>query len=93
MNEAPERVWADWSPADEDTMPATLGCYTPKCRDVARWKRVDYVRDDLVEALTAERDRLREAVNQSRLAFAGYVSVQSAIDLIDRAALKGESHD
>jgi len=41
----------------------------------------------------AERDRLREAVNQSRLAFAGYVSVQSAIDLIDRAALKGESHD
>jgi len=32
-------------------------------------------------------------VNQSRLAFAGYVSVQSAIDLIDRAALKGESHD
>jgi len=46
--------------------------------------------DARCDALTAERDRLREAVNQSRLAFAGYVSVQSAIDLIDRAALKGE---
>ena len=43
--------------------------------------------------LRAEADnaRLREALNQSRLAFAGHVSVQSAIDLIDRAALKGES--
>ena len=44
-------------------------------------------------AAEAERDRLREALNQSRLAFAGHVSVQSAIDLIDRAALKGESHE
>ena len=48
---------------------------------------------DRVEQLTAERDRLREALNQSRLAFAGHVSVQSAIDLIDRAAMKRESHD
>ena len=46
---------------------------------------------DAIDALTAERDRLREALNQCRLAFAGYVSVQSAIDLIDRAALKGET--
>jgi len=53
MIDAPERIWADWSPADEDTMPATIGCYTPKCRDVVRWKRVDYVRADLVEALPA----------------------------------------
>ena len=43
---------------------------------------------DRVEQLTAERDRLREALNQSRLAFAGHVSVQSAIDLIDRASPK-----
>ena len=42
---------------------------------------------DRIEALTAERDRLREALNQSRLAFAGLVSVQSAIDLLDSAAL------
>ena len=53
MSDAPERIWADWSPADEDTMPATIGCYTPKTREVARWKRVDYVRADLVEALPA----------------------------------------
>ena len=38
-------------------------------------------------AAKAENARLREALNQSRLAFAGYVSVQSAIDLIDRASL------
>ena len=44
-----------------------------------------------IKDLTAERDRLREALNQSRLAFAGHVSAQSAIDLIDRAALKGET--
>ena len=43
---------------------------------------------DRIEQLTAERDRLREALNQSRLAFAGHVSVQSAIDLIDRASPK-----
>ncbi len=42
---------------------------------------------DLIEALEAKNDQLREALNQSRLAFAGYVSVQSAINLIDRAAL------
>ena len=53
MSDAPERIWADWSPADEETMPATIGCYTPKTREVARWKRVDYVRADLVEALPA----------------------------------------
>lgn len=46
-----------------------------------------------VQPDTRERDRLREALNQSRLAFAGHVSVQSAIDLIARAALKGESHE
>ena len=46
---------------------------------------------DRIEQLTAERDRLREALNQSRLAFAGHVSVQSAIDMIDCAALKGET--
>ena len=46
-----------------------------------------------IKALTAERDRLREALNQSRLAFAGHVSVQSAIDMIDRAALKGEGNE
>ena len=39
------------------------------------------------EAAEAERDRLRDALNQSRLAFAGLVSVQSAIDLLDSAAL------
>ena len=39
-----------------------------------------------MKALNDDNARLREALNQSRLAFAGYVSVQSAIDLIDRAA-------
>ena len=46
--------------------------------------------------IVAEKDariaRLREACNQSRLAFAGYVSAQSAIDALDRAALKGDDN-
>ena len=46
-----------------------------------------------VKALTADNEQMRNALNQSRLAFAGHVSVQSAIDMIDRAALKGENHD
>ena len=44
-----------------------------------------------VKALTADNEQMRNALNQSRLAFAGYVSVQSAINLIERAALKGET--
>jgi len=40
-----------------------------------------------LRTLTADNVQFREALNQSRLAFAGYVSAQSAIDLIDRAAL------
>lgn len=40
----------------------------------------------------AEIARLRDACNQSRLAFAGYVSAQSAIDALDRAALKGDDN-
>ena len=67
MSDAPERIWADWSPADEDTMPATIGCYTPKTREVARWKRVDYVRADRIEALTAERD-YTEGTNDTLIA-------------------------
>ncbi len=43
-----------------------------------------------VAKFMADNARLREALNQSRLAFAGYVSVQSAMDLIDRAALTGK---
>ena len=46
--------------------------------------------------IVAEKDariaRLREACNQSRLAFAGYVSAQSAIDALDRSALKGDDN-
>ena len=36
-----------------------------------------------VARLTAERDALRAACNQARLAFAGYVSAQSAINMLD----------
>lgn len=35
------------------------------------------------ERLTRERDTLRDACNQARLAFAGVVSSQSAIDKLD----------
>lgn len=49
----------------------------------AGWIKADCARKDA----ETERDRLREACNQARLAFAGMVSVQSAIDKLDRAAL------
>lgn len=47
-----------------------------------------------VSALTTERVRLREATNQCRLAFAGYVSVRSAVNKLDAlAAEQGEGRD
>ena len=49
---------------------------------------VSLARLERAEKAEDENARLREALNQSRLAFSGYVSVQYAIDLIDRAALK-----
>lgn len=48
--------------------------------------------DRIVAEKDAEIARLREACNQSSLAFAGYVSAQSAIDALDRAALKGDDN-
>ena len=90
MSDAPERIWADWSPADEDTMPATLGCYTPNRRDVPRWKRVDYVRADLVEALKTERDLLRALLAEADRRIA-WEAVGFGNDFADQvqAALKG----
>lgn len=42
------------------------------------------------ESAEKEVERLREACNQARLAFAGYVSVQSAIDALDRRPITKE---
>lgn len=36
-----------------------------------------------IEELVAERDALRQACNQARLALAGHVSAQSAVDWLD----------
>jgi len=47
---APEKVVVIWTPADEDTMPATVSAHTPKSRDfiggAPKWmdgKRLEYV--------------------------------------------------
>ena len=40
---------------------------------------------DEVERLRAENGRLVETANQARMAFAGYVSTQSAINKLDEA--------
>ena len=64
--------------------------------ELVRQARLQYSEEKArAEKAEAERDRLREALNQCRLAFSGYVSVQSAINLIDRAALTGKepSHE
>lgn len=44
-----------------------------------------------VARLTAQRDALRAACNQARLAFAGYVSAQSAINMLDALNPTGDS--
>jgi hypothetical protein len=47
---APNKIWADWTPFDDETMPATLSCYTPKSNGTAEYTRVEYIRADLVAA-------------------------------------------
>jgi len=78
---APEKVVVIWTPADEDTMPATISAHTPKSRDFVsgapKWmdgERLEYVRaalcdptqDERVRALEAENARLREALEYIR---------------------------
>lgn len=87
--ESHETIWLQWGDngGDDNTW----------CADNIYDEDVPYIRADLVFALCDEVDRLRaenerlvEAANQARLAFAGYVSTQSAIDKLDAAlAQKG----
>lgn len=51
--------------------------------EIARLKELVQDRYGMLEAYSREIARLREATNQCRLAFAGYVDRQSAIDKLD----------
>jgi hypothetical protein len=90
MTDAPTRIWA-WPHFDG----WITGDWSANTYHDDR--TVEYILAAEHERIVADKDaeiaQLRAACNQSRLAFAGYVSVQSAIDALDRATLKGDDHD
>jgi hypothetical protein len=66
---APDKIWADWTPFDDETMPATLSCHTPKSNGTAEYTRVEYIRADLVAApdtrvvTVAQLERIRDVLS------------------------------
>ena len=95
MTDEMERIWAE----DPDIFDDMGIYYTSKTKGLVEYVRGDIVQkligerdrqyDENVHRIAeqakvdAENAQLRAALNQSRMAFAGYVSVKSAIDLID----------
>lgn len=53
MTDAPDILWADWTPVDEIDLPTALSAYTPKARQAPNFTRVEYIRLDLHEAAVA----------------------------------------
>ena len=86
MSEAPERIWIEDEFGDGDDDQWTYGTW-----DVRNYMGydVEYIRADIVQALTAEHDRLREALEEIDMRGLQY----NPEDLADiaRAALKGET--
>ena len=85
MSESPERIWIEDEFGDGDEDQWTYGTW-----DVRNYMGydVEYVRADIVQNLTAERDRLREAI--LFWLEAQEPDVDAAINMM-RAALKGET--
>ena len=46
---APNVIWANWTFADEDTMPATIAAHTPKSIEKPSGTRIRYIRADAPE--------------------------------------------
>jgi len=95
MSEAPERIWIEDEFGDGDDDQWTYGTWD--VRNYAGYD-VEYIRADIVQALTAERDRLREALgriakSEPRPKRSGdYDRADvSALQRIARTALKGET--
>ena len=91
--DAPKRIWA--CPDTQDGWRWPYASEHPVQHSLSHKGRM-FVEETEHARIVAEKDariaRLREACNQSRLAFAGYVSAQSAIDALDRSALKGDDN-
>jgi hypothetical protein len=85
MSDAPEQIWTHsgtfrlWRDTKEGSEALSGGTPT-----------VAYVRKDTHKA---EIERLRAATNQCRLAFAGLVSVSSAVDMLDALGEKAKSDE
>ena len=60
MNKAPERIWAFYAPEiSEDEGGATIVAH-----ETLQLMSTEYVREDIHEALKAERDAYKEAVHE-----------------------------
>jgi len=54
-HQVPYRLWIDWTPGDEDTMPTVVSANTPKSTVHPTYYRIDYVRESV--ALESEDER------------------------------------
>lgn len=75
--EVPNRIWIAVSPRGD------LSCDSQGLKLQGVEDHREYVSSSCLADLISERAALISACNQSRLALAGYVSPQSAIDLLD----------
>ena len=87
MAEAPECIWIEDEFGEGDDDQWTYGTW-----DVRNYRGydVEYVRADIVQALTAERDRLREALEDIADHDTG---ATAGLAYTAKIALKGESHE
>jgi hypothetical protein len=47
MTDAPEMIWIDWTPGDDDTAPASIGAHTARSKHTPVGDVVEYRRADL----------------------------------------------
>jgi len=89
MTNAPERIWIEDEFGEGDDDQWTYGTW-----DVRNYRDyvVEYVRADIVQALTAERDRLKKALEDIIAdCEADYPPSHGAIKYAAKLALKGET--
>lgn len=86
IEKAPYRLWIDWTPFDEDTMPTSVLAYTPKSDLQAGHQRINYVRESVVLDSENERGaRICEALHRRGVSpekWPDYLRVRAAGDAL-----------